>query len=867
MKAFFKRLAIIFGVILFVIIVLLSILASVFEKQIGEKIITAANEQLKTELRLEAFELSIIRTFPNIGANLKGVEIDGTDGHLLLKTEEISLRASLFSLFKENFEVKSVVIRDGRLHIAYDKRGKTNFDIIKETDKKEEEASNSVINLQYAVLKRMEIDYTDAREKNDVLLFIEAANLSGAFGNEQYQLTSEADLKLDFINLAEERLMGEQLIHYKLGIDINTAKGLYVFKQFELELGELPLQAVGQIQEKGDAYDIDLKLESNGGRLSDLTSLLPSDQQVLLEDIESRGEFGIEASIKGLYSDQKQPKIIADIYLDDGNLSGDRIKASIRDLSFVAHYTNGTKQNSSSSTFNLRDFKGKFGGESFLMNLAIENFDNPKIDLSADGKLAIGALLPFIPDERITDAGGMIDIKNIQLKGRFSDMIRTSKIGRVSLTGELAVNKASLTINKKAIRLNNGNIRLDGNDVSINNLAVQAPGTALIFNGRAYNLLPVIFADSINSKKAEFLFEASLEAEKLDIDELLAFGMPGKEAIQEAEETGQTDALVQNEIEKRAYYSQFFNGTFNAKIAQFNFDKIEGENFEGQLTFDPNEMNIKGQTDAMGGHIQIDGILNMTEQPSLEAKLSCDKILVNEFFRQANNFDQDFLTDANLEGRLDAKFFIQAAWDESGTFLEKDLHVLGGMGITDGRLKDFAMLEDFSSFVDIRDLRDIRFKNLENFFEIKNSTFYLPVMFIQSNALNMTVSGQHTLEQDIAYYIKVNVGQIMADKFRRHNKALKPKPARRNGFFNLHYAVLGNLENYSFSSDKKRVQRDFEESELRKRDIHFALEKALGTVIEFIEEPVDWRDIPEHEEDPDSTDPEFLDMEIEGGQF
>lgn len=861
----FKRLAITIGVVLLIAIVLLSILARIFEKQIGRKIIATANEQLKTELRLDAFELSIIKTFPNIGANLKGVKIDGTDGNLLLETEEISLRASLFSLFKEKMVVKSVVIRDGRLHIAYDKRGKPNFDIVIKAD--DEETSSGVIDLQYAVLKRMEVDYSDANEKNDVLFFINEASLSGAFGSEQFQLSSEAEIKLDFVNINGERLIGEQFIHYELGIHVNTVKGLYVFKQFEIELGDLPLKTQGQIQKKGAAYELDLKLESNGGRLSDLTSLLPPAQQHLLKDIKSKGEFGIEASVKGLYSNKVHPEITADIYLENGSLSGDRIKTSVRNLSFIAHYTNGKKRNSTTSTFDLSDFRGEFEGEAFLMNLSIENFDNPQIKLAADGKLAIGALLPFIPDERITNAGGLIDVKNLKLEGRFSDMVRTSKVERVHLSGEVAVDQASLTINNEIIRLNKGSILLDDNDLSINDLTIEAPGTELIFRGKAYNLLPLIFADSINSKKVEFLFEATLKANSLDIDQLLAFGMPGEEAIQQAEKTGQREALVQEEIEKRAYYSEFLNGTFDATISQFNYDNINGENFEGQLFFDKNKIKIKGQTDAMGGHFQIDGIVHLTEQPSLEAKLHCEQIKVDEFFRQADNFGQDFLTDANLNGLLDAKFFITAAWDENGNFIDKDLHVLGGLGIKDGRLKDFGMLEDFSSFVDIRDLKDIRFKNLENFFEIKNNTFHLPVMFIQSNALNLTVSGQHTFDQDIAYHIKANVGQIMADKFRRHDKALKPKRARRNGFFNLHYAVLGNLDDYHFLSDKKRVQRDFEESELRKKNIHFALEKALGTIIEFIEEPVDWRDIPEHEEDPDSTEPEFLDMEIEGGQF
>jgi hypothetical protein len=142
------------------------------------------------------------------------------------------------------------------------------------------------------------------------------------------------------------------------------------------------------------------------------------------------------------------------------------------------------------------------------------------------------------------------------------------------------------------------------------------------------------------------------------------------------------------------------------------------------------------------------------EEPTLNAKLTCNQIDAHEFFRQADNFGQDVLVADNLEGRLDAHLYIQAFFDQEGNFLEDKLHVLGGVGIKEGQLKDFAMLEDFSTFVDIRDLRDL----------------------------------------------------------------------------------------------------------------HYELERLFGTVIELVEEPQDWRDIPEHQEDPNSKEPEFLDMEIGGGR-
>ncbi|MCB9297923.1 MAG: hypothetical protein H6559_33085 [Lewinellaceae bacterium] len=79
----------------------------------------------------------------------------------------------------------------------------------------------------------------------------------------------------------------------------------------------------------------------------------------------------------------------------------------------------------------------------------------------------------------------------------------------------------------------------------------------------------------------------------------------------------------------------------------------------------------------------------------------------------------------------------------------------------DGELRDFGMLESFSTFVKIKDLEQIRFVDMQNFLEIRKQRLYLPAMFIRSNALNMTISGEHTFNNEIEYNIKVNAGQVL----------------------------------------------------------------------------------------------------------
>jgi hypothetical protein len=186
---------------------------------------------------------------------------------------------------------------------------------------------------------------------------------------------------------------------------------------------------------------------------------------------------------------------------------------------------------------------------------------------------------------------------------------------------------------------------------------------------------------------------------------------------------------------------------------------------------------------------------------------------------QCNNFDQDVITDKNLRGTLSGRLVAYAFWDEQRRFLMDELRVLTDVRVTEGELVGVKMLEDFSGFIHLEDLRRVRFADLQNYLEIRHRTLYVPVMLVQSNALNMTLSGTHTFDNVVDYRIKVNIGQVLLQRIKRHDPDLEPLPARE-GWFNVFYTIRGQVDKkYDMKRGKKEVMREFERSEELKRSI------------------------------------------------
>jgi hypothetical protein len=235
----------------------------------------------------------------------------------------------------------------------------------------------------------------------------------------------------------------------------------------------------------------------------------------------------------------------------------------------------------------------------------------------------------------------------------------------------------------------------------------------------------------------------------------------------------------------------------------------------------------------MGGGFDLDGIIYMTQTPQLKAKLVCNGIDAYEFFRQTDDFGQDVLTSKNIKGDIDAKIAINAFWDKEGEMEMDKLHVITDARIQNGELVKFEILEDFSKFVKLKNLQHIHFTDTRNWFEIKDEVLNIPVMLIQSNALNLTISGKHSFDQNIDYNVKVNAGQVVMKKLfkRAGSKPIKAK----NGLFNLYYKIKGDLENYEMDSAKRMIKREFEASEIKKQRLKNQLIKEFGTIDEVTE--------------------------------
>ncbi|MBL7809800.1 MAG: hypothetical protein JNN28_18405 [Saprospiraceae bacterium] len=805
---------------------LLFVLAAFFDEQVSRQLIAEINKSLKTELRVGDAGLSLISGFPEASVEMSDVELDDALGGKLLVAKSLVFRFDVLSLFSDDVKIHTVQLSNAAIRMVVNKSGKSNTDIVKEEGGKSSKTtqdSKLQLALENAELDQVAVLYENRPAQQTAEMLINKAQLNGNFSAQKFQLSSRADLKINRIELDSSRYLTGEKVSYDAILAVDLKKGLYALQNVELSLGGNTFTVEGAAVAKDDATDLNLKLSSQEGDISMVANLLPGAYHEYFKAFQSSGNYACNGVVKGRLSKTETPDLQFEVSLRNGKVSSDMLQSPLRNVSFRARYHAGAD---GSGDFELVDFRGDFGGQALSMALKVSQLDDPVVDFQANGVLPLEAAYGLFNNDLITSGDGFVRLNRLSVQGRYADMTSMRRVSQVAAGGEIQFDRASILYNKVPVRLDNGFLRLQDNVFQVENMHLLAGKSDFTLEGTASNLLPVLFADSLNSTNALLEFQAKLQSGNLDVDQIVEM-FSVQTTVSEAGGEAQLDSIKEEKNAERSLNMEKLKGTFEASILMFTYGKIRGNNFTGKLAFEGNTLQIQGKALAMQGELGLDGSARFDLQPSLQMRIMATNLDLQTMLEQCENFGQEVITDANLRGRLSGRVALWAYWNATGDLDMNRLRALADIQAVDGELQKVKMFEEFSTFIHMEDLRRVKFTDMQNYLEIKNRKVYIPVMLIQSNAVNLAFSGEHSFDNDINYKVRVNAGQVLLNRLKRHDSDLDPLPDK-GGLFNLYYTIAGNLDKYEMKRKKRTVKEEFERSEARKDDIAAELNAVMS---------------------------------------
>jgi len=280
--------------------------------------------------------------------------------------------------------------------------------------------------------------------------------------------------------------------------------------------------------------------------------------------------------------------------------------------------------------------------------------------------------------------------------------------------------------------------------------------------------------------------------------------------------------------------SAILEGELDLDIDKIEYGKWIAKKIKGQTKLTKEKLKYKLDMNTFRGNLESEGNIFYADQVQFYSKASFFEIETEEILDQLDNLGQSLITSDNLSGELSGHALLDFYLNQDNSLDEDKSNAKIALDVQKGKLTDFKMLEDFSKHIDVDDLMNVKFDHLSNLLEWKGNHLALPLVFINNNAANFTISGHHDKDNNYTYNLQVNASDILARKFGK-----KKSSSRRKGWWNMYYVIEGRGEEVKTESDKERVKTNFRRSKEQKRKIFKELLSEFGNT-EILQNINDW---------------------------
>ena len=275
-----KKILVIFGICLLVIIIGLFAFAEIFEEKIGARFKESINETLKSEFHFEAFDLSLVRSFPYATIRFQDVYLLDIKEDTLLQADRAQFKLDIFSLLQSKIKVNATQVESGSINIRVNKNGLANYDILApsvSTDK-----STTRLAIKEARILDMNINYSDATSNSDVRLRTDDI-LLGLDLADQVNISLLGTVQSKVIAIDKLKYLTNKILSVNSGLTYDMDKKVLTFNDGEVGIEGMVINTSGDITYNGDHEMYDLVLTNTDGNIESIFKLLPDKQVTSLK--------------------------------------------------------------------------------------------------------------------------------------------------------------------------------------------------------------------------------------------------------------------------------------------------------------------------------------------------------------------------------------------------------------------------------------------------------------------------------------------------------------------------------------------------------------------------------------------------------
>ncbi len=784
-------------------------LAVIYEDDVKAIVIKELNKHLNAEVRIDPknIDLTIIRSFPDCALEFKQLTIMESanikDKDTLLYTESLSLGFNIKDLFRKHYNIKKIALGKGRADLKVDKKGNANYMVWK-SDSTAKSNDSLAFALEKITLTDFALNYKNSRARVKIESSIKQINFKGAFSSSNYLLKADGKAFVSLFLVDKTEYINNKNLHFDVELDVNQST--YTIRHAETDFNSAKMESSGNFVLQDSLISLDINFNGKNLDISSTLSLLPEKFQNQISDYKSEGEFYAKGECHYHYS--KPLSVVSEFGIRQASITYKPQNTTLSNVNLQGSLNLSKRR----SVLKLENISANLNANTFKGDVEVSDFNDPYLKLNIAAKTNLAELMTFYPVDTIREISGSIDI-TANIEGSVNDMRHNtfSPDIRANGTATLKDLKAAFRQSTKDLNIPGGQLTLTDRRLSVSDLKILKGSSDVTLNGEMPNFLGYLF-----DPNTALAIHANVTSEKIELEDFLFSAGSSS--------SGSSSFSVSDKLELNV----------DVSVRKLSFGKFTAGNITGSLLLKDRKIALKDLSlEATDGIIRMNAFADASGK-ELKVSGDCDleQLNIRKLFAELNNFGQTTLEDKHLKGFVTAHVSFMANWNEKLEVNTNSIRASSTITIERGELIGFKPLESLAKYIDINELKHIKFSSLQSNIDIRDRMITIPKTSIKSNAINLECWGKHSFDNIVDYHIQLLISELLAKKTRA-NKNLDDElalvendPENRRSVF---IKMSGPIDNPKISYDRKGAKEKIREDiKNEKQTIKQILKEELG---------------------------------------
>ena len=740
------------GITLGVILLLLLILPFAFQGKLAKLVKEEGNKMLNAQFDFRTLNISLLRNFPSASVSLEDFWLKGTgpfENDTLIQAGELTAAVNLFSFFGDGgYDISRIIVKDTRVHAIVLEDGRPNWDVMKpspdaETPEDETAQETFRIKLQKLSVDNLSVVYDDRQGGVFADLSRLEADCSGDFGSDR----TVVDLKMETPSLTCRTggipLLNKVSLEADMDVDADLAGGKFTLRENMLRLNAIQFNLDGWLAQTKQGMDMDLRLNTNEVGFKELLSLIPAIYAKDFQDLKTDGKVTLNAFARGsMEGNTKVPQFEVNLDVKDAMFRYPSLPAGVEKINISALVRNAGGP-LDATEISVAPFDFVLAGNPFSLNATVKTpVSDPDFHLTARGKLDLGKVKEVYPLDDM-QLNGLVQA-DLEPGGRLS-MVEKEQFEQMQAKGSLRLNQMKLVLkDMPPVDIQQSVFTFSPRYLQLSETTVNIGKNDLTLDSRFENYLGYAL------KGSTLKGTLNVSSNHLNLNDFMSADTTAAVAEVPADTAAMGVIRVPENIDFQ----------MQAAFRELLFDKMTLTDGKGTLLVRNGTVDMRNLSfNTMGGSVTMNGAYAapQNKQPELNAAFNMRNISFAQAYQDLGLVQQLAPIFAGLKGNFSGNLQIDTPLDATMSPVMSAVQGKGALSTKDLSLSGVKFIDQVADIVKKPSLKEIKVKDLNIDFEIKDGRVTTKPFDLKLGDYNMNLSGSTGLDQTIDYTGKITM--------------------------------------------------------------------------------------------------------------